>query len=75
MLAASIDRLAEAFANQGRTSGKVYPTMEPLSTQTLAETVKYLGDMICPLETHSLAGAIKDLSEQLRARSSKTLEQ
>jgi len=65
-LSASIDRLAEAFAGQGKTSGKVYPTMEPLATQTLAEAIKYLGDMIRPLETHTLAGAIKDLAENLR---------
>jgi len=65
-LTASIDRLAEAFTNQGKTSGKVYPTMEPLVTPTLAEAIKYLGDMIRPLETHTLAGAIKDLAESLR---------
>lgn len=43
--------------------------MEPLETKTLAEAVKYLGDMIRPLETHTLAGAIRDLSERLRKQS------
>jgi len=65
-LTASMDRLAEAFASQGTTSGRVYPTMEPLAAQTLAEAIKYLGDMIRPLETHTLAGAVKDLAETLR---------
>jgi len=65
-LTASIDRLAEAFTNQGQTSGKVYPTIEPLAIQTLAEAIKYLGDMIRPLETHTLAGAVKDLAESLK---------
>lgn len=65
-LTESIDRLSEAFANQGKTSGKVYPTMEPLAAETLAEAIKYLGDMIRPLETHTVAGAIKELAEAIK---------
>ncbi len=64
-LTASIDRLTEAFVNQGKTSGKTYQTMEPLVAQTLAEAVKYLGDMIRPLETYTLAGTIKDLAKAI----------
>ena len=52
-LAAAIDRLAKAIEGQGMTSGKVYSTMEPLKGQTLAESIRYLGDMMRPLETHT----------------------
>ncbi len=64
-LAAAVNRLAESVEGQGKTSGKVYPTMEPLAGQTLAESVKYLGDMVRPLETHTLAGAIRDLAQKM----------
>jgi hypothetical protein len=64
-LAASIDRLAKAIDGQGRTSGKLYSTMEPLKEQTLAESIKYLGDMLRPLETHSLAGSLRELADKL----------
>jgi len=47
------------------TSGKVYSTMEPLKGQTLAESIRYLGDMMRPLETHTLAGALRELGDGL----------
>ena len=63
-LAAAVNRLAESIETQGKTSGKAYPTMEGLKGETLAESLKYLGDMIRPLETHTLAGAIRDLAQK-----------